>query len=561
MTEKELLKNLEQRLTSEYKDTLSVINNRIAYYTKNFDADNKMMQSRVKSGAISKAEYKKWYKNQITTAKWCNDMIAELSNDMTTATVKASEIINGATADSFTLGMIEGSEEIAKDTAFDVINRKQVETLLNEDKDLLPKASPKVKKEQLWNKRRMRSSVMQSAIKGESVPQLAKRLEVVVGMGKTSAIRNARTMMTATHNMGKMKVGEEAMKRGIDIQKKWLATYDNRTRDSHALMNDEVVNADEEFSNGLMFPGDPDGDPSEVYNCRCAFRYVHEEPHEGMSEEEFDEKVGEVAEKKEAFKEANKKLKEERAEQKEAPKPAKAEQPKTEEKPSISFKPANSIDEAEQYAKDNFIKGGINYNYTGKPISYKGVDLNVANKINQRLTEIYGQYNIDQLASLEAFGKKNKRLYSTNKEAPFMMSTLGNLGMNTEMMKNSKLLLAYSEEGKKSFQYVLDNIDTLTGKNLELALTYKTAGRGLVDNSLEGMITHEVGHHISHTTLNKVLGNIQRETDWEKYAQHISGYANHSFGEYIAESWTAYYNGETKILQPEIYKAFESLKK
>ena len=313
MTEKELLKQLESKLTSEYKDTLSVINQKIADYTKDFDKQNKLYQKKVKTGEISKKEYQKWYRDQVNTAKWCNKMTKELSEDMTKATVKSAEIINGYTADSFALGCIEGSKEIAKDTSFDLIDKKQAEVLLDENKKILPKASPKVKKDKRWNEKRIKSAVLQSAIKGESVAKLARRLEVVVGMGKTSAIRNARTMMTASHNLGRLEVGYEAIERGIDIQKKWLATFDDRTRDSHALLNGEVVEVDEEISNGLMFPADPDGDPSEVYNCRCTFRYVHEEPHAGMSKEEFDQKVEQVAEKKEAFKEANRELKKEKS--------------------------------------------------------------------------------------------------------------------------------------------------------------------------------------------------------------------------------------------------------
>lgn len=57
---------------------------------------------------------------------------------------------------------------------------------------------------------------------------------------------------------------------GIKLRKKWLATRDERTRDSHASINGEVVDWDKPFSNGLMFPGDPSGPAAEVYNCRCA---------------------------------------------------------------------------------------------------------------------------------------------------------------------------------------------------------------------------------------------------------------------------------------------------
>ena len=301
MTEQQIMRLLAKRLETEYKDTQSAVKDKIAVLSGSFEKTNKLYQQQVKDGVITKEAYRKWYKQQVTTAKWCNDMITELSTDVTNANLKAYEIINQNTSEVYIGGALEGGKEIGKYPNFDLVDRKQAEKLLKDNNDLLPKAKLNIPKDQKWNERRMRSAVLQSAIKGESITKLSKRLEYVVGMNKTSAVRNARTMMTASHNMGKLDVGREAQEMGIDVRKKWLATFDNRTRDSHALLHGEIVDIDEEFSNGLMFPADPDGDPSEVYNCRCTFRYTHEQKQDGMSREEFDEKVDEVAEKKEAW--------------------------------------------------------------------------------------------------------------------------------------------------------------------------------------------------------------------------------------------------------------------
>jgi uncharacterized protein with gpF-like domain len=56
---------------------------------------------------------------------------------------------------------------------------------------------------------------------------------------------------------------------GILTEKEWMATHDKRVRDSHAAIDGETKPTDELFSNGLMYPGDPNGAPAEVYNCRC----------------------------------------------------------------------------------------------------------------------------------------------------------------------------------------------------------------------------------------------------------------------------------------------------
>lgn len=57
--------------------------------------------------------------------------------------------------------------------------------------------------------------------------------------------------------------------KGADVVKQWDATLDGRTRDSHRRVDGEIRELDEKFSNGLMFPGDPNGSAAEVVNCRC----------------------------------------------------------------------------------------------------------------------------------------------------------------------------------------------------------------------------------------------------------------------------------------------------
>lgn len=56
---------------------------------------------------------------------------------------------------------------------------------------------------------------------------------------------------------------------GLQIQKRWISSRDERVRDSHELVDGEMVDLDDLFSNGLMHPNDPDGPAEEVINCRC----------------------------------------------------------------------------------------------------------------------------------------------------------------------------------------------------------------------------------------------------------------------------------------------------
>jgi uncharacterized membrane-anchored protein YhcB (DUF1043 family) len=141
-------------------------------------------------------------------------------------------------------------------------------------------------------------------------------------------------------------------------------------------------------------------------------------------------------------------------------------------------------------------------------------------------------------------------------------SNFGNIGLNNTLIKSKKLIDEYNKQGVKAFNYVIDNIDALSGDSRKLAEAYKTAGKSLVGNSVEDFITHEVGHHISYIPeVNKKLTIIQKDTNWKDVAEHLSGYSNHSFGEYFAESFNAYCRGEQSTLQPELIEIFEGLRK
>lgn len=59
------------------------------------------------------------------------------------------------------------------------------------------------------------------------------------------------------------------------IRRIWDATGDRRTRFSHALADGQSVGFSEAFEVGgrrMMYPGDPQGGPENVINCRCAVK-------------------------------------------------------------------------------------------------------------------------------------------------------------------------------------------------------------------------------------------------------------------------------------------------
>lgn len=71
---------------------------------------------------------------------------------------------------------------------------------------------------------------------------------------------------------------EAAQQSGAVETKTWLNSNDDRVRDLHLSQEDggvsgETVPLMEPFSNGLLYPGDPQGTARETVNCRCVCLY------------------------------------------------------------------------------------------------------------------------------------------------------------------------------------------------------------------------------------------------------------------------------------------------
>lgn len=104
-------------------------------------------------------------------------------------------------------------------------------------------------------------------------PEVRKRLiegakEITEELSKSRADVIARTETGATVNFGQMITYKEY---GAE-KKEWLASYDNRTRDTHLMASGQVVNIDDTFDVGgeqLLYPIDPNGSAENCCNCRC----------------------------------------------------------------------------------------------------------------------------------------------------------------------------------------------------------------------------------------------------------------------------------------------------
>jgi len=269
-----MLKDMEKRIQKVYQQAARETEQKTKKYFSSYaDRYNKKV-AELNAGKITKDEFQAWCRTQMMTGKRWQEMNDTISKDLANADKLAISMVNGYTPEVYALNHNFGTYECEKgsmvDTSYTLYDRQTVERLIKDDPKLIPHPSLDEKKDIRWNKQRFNNGIVQGILQGESIPDIAKR----VALGTTSsdykaALRNARTATTGAENAGRLDSYERAAKMGIKIKKVWMATLDGRTRDSHRALDGEKKDKDEPFSNDLMYPGDPNGEASEVWNCRC----------------------------------------------------------------------------------------------------------------------------------------------------------------------------------------------------------------------------------------------------------------------------------------------------
>lgn len=280
LTDKELAK-LERRIAKLYREAGKELQATIDAYFEQFkkrDEEMKALIGTVQNGKEwTEQDYKQWRLNQIGRGERYQAMRDKVAHRVTDANAVAVSYTNDATPGIYSLNRNYAAytiESVAGNVGFDLWDEQTVKRLMVEQPDLMPYYPPKraLKRgiDLAYGKKQITASVTSSILQGKSIKHMADDLQKRIStMSRDSAIRTARTAVTGAQNAGRMDSYAAAEKMGIKLKKCWLATLDARTRHSHAMRDGEQVAQDKKFSNGCRFPGDPQGPPWEIYNCRC----------------------------------------------------------------------------------------------------------------------------------------------------------------------------------------------------------------------------------------------------------------------------------------------------
>lgn len=278
-TEK-MLEDLEKKIKREYNTARKETQRKMNEYLAGVARQATEQREKLLKGEITKEEYADWMTRKLAMGKRWEELRDNLAGDMNNSRKIAHSITKGFQADAYALNhnfAIYQCEHDGKcSTVYQLYDRRTVERLMEKDQKLMPPPGKRVKQAirnkqaERWNYQQLQSSLTQSILQGESIPDIAKRVANTVSVRNYhDSVRYARTMMTGAENAGRHDGFKDAEEMGIELEKEWIATLDDRTRHTHRMLHGEHVPVDDKYSNGLMYPGDPAGDPSEVYNCRC----------------------------------------------------------------------------------------------------------------------------------------------------------------------------------------------------------------------------------------------------------------------------------------------------
>lgn len=273
----EKLEEMERHLSAIYSRAEKTVKKKMADYAKSIDEKSAELLQAYKDAETedekrkAKRAYIRFYR-QLVKSKEFIALSANVADNLYRANVEASAYINSQTPSIYALNYNYINSEMAKD--IDGFIPQEITDTEAEKYSGYTQQTVDRKKDTDWNKDNLKKSVLAGSLLLLGADAIMKRsAKLTVEKNRNSATMHKSGMGTDAENKARLDGMYRAEDMGNSITKIWMATLDNRTRDSHARLDGAEITLDDAFDNGLQRPRDPNGDPAEICNCRCSLRY------------------------------------------------------------------------------------------------------------------------------------------------------------------------------------------------------------------------------------------------------------------------------------------------
>lgn len=173
--------------------------------------------------------------------------------------------------------------EVASQTSmnFDIPTTQTIQTAIEQPIEFI-KLVPTLQKHRDDTLKRIRMHITQGIMSGEGYSKIAKALRDDLGMAKAQSVRVARTETGRALSQAGLDSAMVAKDNGLDMKKRWYATKDTRTRDTHRHLDGTSVDIEDNFhSSGCVGPAPKlfvgVASAKENINCRCKLLYYIDE--------------------------------------------------------------------------------------------------------------------------------------------------------------------------------------------------------------------------------------------------------------------------------------------
>lgn len=267
------LKRLERKINSEYTKAYKEMKAQMSEISAKLAA-NPNMSLQQKMAAMNKY-------NRLENL--CAQMAETLKDTNATAQKFVSQSMQNVYKTNYNF--------VADQLGFSILDNTAVKNILTGEVNPFAKLSISAGKDKAAIMRKLQSEMTTAILKGESIPKISKRLKTVAESYLGDTVRIARTETTRIENSARQSVGDEGVKKGFNMWKRWSATGDERTRDEHLAADGQEVPSNEPFTVGgeqMMYPGDIslgasawntincfDGDVNVFNNNRALKSYKH----------------------------------------------------------------------------------------------------------------------------------------------------------------------------------------------------------------------------------------------------------------------------------------------
>lgn len=210
----------------------------------------------------------------IVSSKKFKQLREQIAEEMYAANQKAASLINSKTpavyADNYNVTGLGISKDV-NGYRFKPVTEEEVDKYSGIERQDVNK-----EKDTNWNRGNVTKTVIAGALLGVAAKKIFDdSVRKTTERNRESSNRQASDMVTGAESMGRMDSMYRASDEGFNVEKEWICTFDNRTRDSH-IEYDSLgwVDLDYEYNKGLKKPKDPNCSiMEEVCNCRCSIGY------------------------------------------------------------------------------------------------------------------------------------------------------------------------------------------------------------------------------------------------------------------------------------------------